>query len=146
VGGIVGLLFAVPVLLVCDGCLLLALHRSQAIADRSRRVKWFCYLALFLVAGAVFVWVGNLVKQNAHAFAQELEAQISAGVIAALGKKPDVLPARPTPPSSTTPKPGATTKPFLIDSEIRTRTLTKTIGAPGSTPCITLQVAQRSSL
>jgi hypothetical protein len=94
VGGIVGLLFAIPVLLICDGCLLLALHRSNAIADKSRKVQWSCYITLFVVAGTIFILVGTLVKQNARTFAQELETQISASVVVALRTtKPEVAPA-----------------------------------------------------
>ena len=78
IGGIAGILFAIPVLLVCDGCLLLALHRSRMVADKSRAFQLFVYVAFSVVMAAILVWIGNLVKQNARAFATEVAVQVAS--------------------------------------------------------------------
>src|SRR5260370_29965272 len=72
IGGIVGVLLVIPVLIICDLCLLLALHRSQAVAAQSRKRQLATYLTLFVVSGVILIGVGILVKTNAHAFALEV--------------------------------------------------------------------------
>jgi hypothetical protein len=41
IGGIVGVLVYTPVFLVCDICVILALHRSGAVADKGERLNSF---------------------------------------------------------------------------------------------------------
>jgi hypothetical protein len=73
-------------LLVCDACLLLALHRSRAVFDLNWRKQASVYVGLFLIAGTGFIWIGILVKKNAQQFARD----VSAYVVAALQGKAHV--------------------------------------------------------
>jgi hypothetical protein len=48
IGGIVGVLAYAPIFMVCVLCIPLALHRSKAVADKSRLVQltWYCLTVL----------------------------------------------------------------------------------------------------
>jgi hypothetical protein len=125
-GGIVGVLFAIPVLLVIDGCLLLALHRSRALDGLKRGVKVFCYATLFVVVGAACMWIGILVKDKARASAKELVDNIVVAIrenrqppsgttpTAGPSPAPSPTPAEPAIPSSGNQISGSTTAPHLL--------------------------------
>jgi hypothetical protein len=77
IGGIVGILFAIPVMLVCDGCILLALHRSRAIGDKSIRQQAIWYAATFVIIGGLCLWIGQLLKNSAREAVMDIAAATS---------------------------------------------------------------------
>lgn len=80
IGGMAGLLLWRPVFTVLDGCLVLALHRSRAIADKDRMVQTLAYIVMFLVVGTGLVVLGNVMQQRARELLQEIIRGVSAGV------------------------------------------------------------------
>ncbi|MGP0018423.1 MAG: hypothetical protein ACLPHP_07640 [Candidatus Sulfotelmatobacter sp.] len=80
VGGIVGTFFYTPICLVCDTCVLLALHRSKAVADKNKKTQVFIYALLFLATTAVLIGVSHYVQKAARAYVTDLVNQIIAGV------------------------------------------------------------------
>jgi hypothetical protein len=55
IGGLVGVFFYTPVCLICDVCVLLGLHRSGAVAGKSKGKQAFYYLLVFAVTTALLV-------------------------------------------------------------------------------------------
>jgi hypothetical protein len=81
-GGIVGVVLYTPILLVCDVCILLALHRSRSVADLKRSVQFGIYGALFIVCTGILFWMGNLLQNRARIFIQ----QIATAVVESINK------------------------------------------------------------
>jgi hypothetical protein len=65
VGGLVGVVLYTPVFLVCDACVLLALHRSKAVEDKSTTIKIIWYAVTFLVTSAILMGAGLLLRNSA---------------------------------------------------------------------------------
>jgi hypothetical protein len=76
VGSILGVLLAIPVFIICDLCLLLALHRSKAVADKGLRIQLFTYLGLFVTAGVGLVFFGMMVRESARSYTQEIASAV----------------------------------------------------------------------
>jgi hypothetical protein len=77
IGGIVGVLVYTPVFLVCDVCVLLALHRSQAVADKGTKTQVFWYLLLLLITSSVLVGVGISLRKGGRNFVHELARAVA---------------------------------------------------------------------
>jgi hypothetical protein len=108
VGGIVGVILYAPVFLLCDACLLLALHRSKAVADKRFGINIAAYGIVFLVATTILFGVGALLRNSARNFIQTLASAVAEKV------KPGV----PTQPATT----GATEGQKPPESHERTPT------------------------
>ncbi len=67
IGGIVRVVYP-PILSVTVVCVLLALHRSKAVADLALRTQALCYVVLFLVTAAGLFIIGKLVSVSANRF------------------------------------------------------------------------------
>jgi hypothetical protein len=75
VGGLVAAIYP-PVLFVSVGCLLLALHRSKAVADLSRKVQAFWYAVVFIVGALGMFFIVRSISSRAHKFANEIATAV----------------------------------------------------------------------
>ena len=58
IGGIAGLIFFTPILLVCEACLLLALHSSKLLQGRGKLYQGAAYSILFLLTAPFILAFG----------------------------------------------------------------------------------------
>jgi hypothetical protein len=98
VGGIVGAFFYTPICLVCDACVLLALHRSKAVADQDRKTQIFIYILLFVVTTVGLIGVAHFVQNAARAYVADLVNQVIVGV------RSDMRPKAPAAVQTAPPK------------------------------------------
>jgi len=63
-GGLVGLFFYLPVLIVCGACILFAFHRARVVEGRSMYVQVSVYSLLFVMTTASLYSLGILIKRN----------------------------------------------------------------------------------
>ncbi len=68
VGGLVGAAVFLPVMAVIVVCILLALRRSGAIADRPPLFQIACYVVVFAVSLGILLWVGRVSRDNTRQF------------------------------------------------------------------------------
>lgn len=90
VGGIVGVAVYTPVLLVCDLCVLLALHRSGAVADQSRSLQAGAYGITFVISTVLLLWVGALLQSRARIYVQ----QVANAVVESMNKASSPVPTQ----------------------------------------------------
>ena len=76
IGGIVGVLVYTPVFLVCDACVLLALHRSRAVADKRTPIQVFWYGVTFLVMSSILIAVGIILRNSARGFVRDIASAV----------------------------------------------------------------------
>jgi hypothetical protein len=99
IGAIVGVFTYTPVLLICEVCILLALHRSKVLQRRGRLYQATAYGIVFLLSATLLSGIDILVKKPAREYLQ-----------IASGSKPQIKvpsgngPA--TPSSNLIPRPG----------------------------------------
>ncbi len=108
VGGVVGVILYTPVCFICGACMLLALHRSRAVADKTISVQAFCYTFLFVVMTSALLAVGVLVKASSQTFTSDLARSVGEYLKPQLGKNAVVSPMPATPasaPQQPTPAP-----------------------------------------
>jgi hypothetical protein len=92
IGGIVGAFFYTPVCLVCDACVLLAVHRSKAVADKSIKTQVIIYSLSCVITTVLLLWLAHSARKATREYAADLVTQISVGVRSRLGE--------PIPPAS----------------------------------------------
>jgi hypothetical protein len=91
IGSLVGGIVYTPIFVVSgDSVALLALHRSRAVADKSKRIQIFWYSVVFVVMTAILLWVGALLRDSTR----QLKADLAATVVELI--KP-LLVRKPTP-------------------------------------------------
>jgi hypothetical protein len=91
IGGIVGVIVYTPIFLAGDAIALVALHRSGAVADKSRRVQLFWYCLLFVVMSAILLEVGVLLKSSTREFTDNIARAVASYI------KPQMVKDQPTP-------------------------------------------------
>jgi hypothetical protein len=92
IGGIVGVLVSTPVFLVCDACVLLALHRSKAVADKRKPVQWFWYCLVFIATTAILVSVGIALRNSARHFVGDVAKAVAQAIQPNMGQLPSATP------------------------------------------------------
>lgn len=108
IGAIVGVFLYTPVLLICEVCILLALHRSKVLRGRGTLYQASAYGIAFLVSAPLLWGVDVLVKKPARTYFQQVTGGSEPPIKAAGG----TLPA--TPSSNLIPRPrGIFTSPAL---------------------------------
>ena len=99
VGGIVGVFLYTPVLLICEVCILLALHRSKVLRGRGKLYQATAYGIVFLLSATLLLGVDVLVKKPAREY-----LQIASGSTPRIKAPSGNVPA--TPSSNLIPLPG----------------------------------------
>jgi hypothetical protein len=79
-GGIVGAFFYTPVCIVCDACVLLALHRSKSVADKGIKTQIACYLSLCIATTVLLLTVGHFLRKEARTYTKTFEEEIISGI------------------------------------------------------------------
>jgi hypothetical protein len=151
-GAIVGVMRSTPVLLVCEVCILLALHRSKILRGQGKFFEVTTYLIVFLVSTPLLLGLGIWVKQPARENSPVASGgkpstnAPSASVPAAASTSPIPPPGgffhlppsipgaaspapNPVPPEPTAPEPPANSVEAALMKEMRQR-LTRDAGDP----------------
>jgi hypothetical protein len=89
IGGLAGVFFYTPVCLICVVCVLLGLHRSGAVAAKSRSKQLFYYVLVGVVTTALLIAAGIAIQSKAGQYTRDLAHQI-AGYI-----KPQLVTTEP---------------------------------------------------
>src|SRR5579872_6610434 len=71
-GGIVGVIFYTPILLVCGGCILLALHRSKAVHGLSQFHQWLAYIVIGTIATVSLFSIRISIRNQARAYVYQI--------------------------------------------------------------------------
>jgi hypothetical protein len=99
IGAIVGVFLYTPVLLICEVCVLLALHRSKVLQGRGKSYQVIAYGIVFLLSAPILWGVDFLVKKPAREY-----LQIASGFKRQTKVTSENVPA--TPSSNLIPRPG----------------------------------------
>jgi hypothetical protein len=76
--GLIGMFYFWPVLVVCGVCILLALHRSKALAGVSPRKQVAAYIFLFVVTTAGLYGAGKLIERGTRQSASDVANAVIA--------------------------------------------------------------------
>ena len=80
VGGLVGLFFYTPILVVCRACVLLAFHRAGVVSGSRMRTQILAYGGFAVVAGAALYGLQVLIKTHAPDLGKEIAEAVDNGV------------------------------------------------------------------
>jgi len=89
IGGIVAVTVYPPIFVLSVICILLALHRSKALAGLRPVVQVAWYILVFVLSTAILVWVGREVRGSARAFMRDLAAAVVQAIKPQLPTAPD---------------------------------------------------------
>lgn len=106
IGGILGVLVYTPVFLVCDVCVILALHRSKAVADKGAKTQVFWYSLVFLITSFILWGVGVSLRKSGRNLVHDLALAVAESMKEnTKGQPTQVIQVVPTAPSPPPPPP-----------------------------------------
>jgi hypothetical protein len=76
IGGLVGLFFYPPVLIICGFCILLAFHRAKVVVGKSRKTQVCAYILLFTLTLAALYGIERLIKTHAPDLAHDIAKEV----------------------------------------------------------------------
>jgi hypothetical protein len=98
VGGLVGVIYFTPALVICEAAILLALHGSKILNGRATAIQAVVYGILFLATGSALVGLSFVARQPARDYLHDMASH--PAVPAAPGANAAARPAsNPIPPS-----------------------------------------------
>jgi hypothetical protein len=117
IGGIVGVLVYTPVFLVCDVCILLALHRSKAVADQGTKSQVFWYTLTFVITTSILLWVGISLRRSARNFVHDLAKAVAEATQTKVAQTP--VQSQPQPAPNPQPSPPPPRSYLVFDGTMR---------------------------
>jgi hypothetical protein len=108
--------------LVCDAAILLALHRSRAVADKGVVVQVFTYLAVFIVSTAILLGIGVLLRRQSRALVHDTAKAIAELLKPQMNQpsQPEQAKAQSPPAVPVQPAPAKAERTYLeFDGNIR---------------------------
>ena len=98
IGGLVGVIYFTPALVICEAAILLALHGSKILSGRAAAIQAVVYGILFLATGSALVGLSFVARQPARDYLHEIASHSAPP--AAPGTNAAARPAsNPIPPS-----------------------------------------------
>lgn len=95
IGGFVGVIYFTPALVICEACILLALHGSKILNGRGTAIQATVYGTLFLITGAALVGLSIVARQPARDYLHQMASRTAAGPQAPDVNVPPRSPANP---------------------------------------------------
>src|SRR5271157_5277445 len=83
VGGLVGLFFYTPVLVIFGACVLLAFHRAGVVSGKPQTAQICVYAILLLITTASLYGIRSVIKKHAP----DLEKDVAHAVLQALSEQ-----------------------------------------------------------
>lgn len=77
VGGLVGLFFYTPILVLCGACVLLAFHRAGVVSGARLRTQIMAYSIVAVISGASLYGLRVLIQKHAPDIGQEIAQQVA---------------------------------------------------------------------
>jgi hypothetical protein len=97
IGAIVGVFLYTPVLLICEVCILLALHRSKVLQRRGRLYQATAYGIVFLLSAPLLLGIDVLVKKPAREYFQHVTRGFKPQIKVPSGNGPATASSNPVP-------------------------------------------------
>ncbi|MGB7589857.1 MAG: hypothetical protein WBO19_01285, partial [Terriglobia bacterium] len=112
VGGLVGMFFFTPILMICGCCILLAFHRAKVVEGEKPLVQVAAYLLLFALTTGSLYEVGIIIRKKVPSFPtnEELRQIVTKAVSDTLSKRTPLTethnqPSKPESPKKEAEKP-----------------------------------------